>query len=36
MQGWLRVDAEDLRTQRELVRWVSLGTTFARTLPSKP
>jgi TfoX/Sxy family transcriptional regulator of competence genes len=35
MQGWLRVDAEDLRTQRELAKWVRLGTTFARTLPPK-
>jgi TfoX/Sxy family transcriptional regulator of competence genes len=35
MQGWLRVDAEDLRTQRELAKWVRLGATFARTLPAK-
>jgi TfoX/Sxy family transcriptional regulator of competence genes len=35
MQGWLRVDAEDLRTQRELAKWVRLGMTFARTLPPK-
>lgn len=35
MQGWLRVDAEDLRTQRELAKWVRRGTTFARTLPPK-
>src|SRR2546430_16170771 len=26
MQGWLRVDAEDLRTKRQLARWVELGT----------
>jgi TfoX/Sxy family transcriptional regulator of competence genes len=35
MKGWLRVDAEDLRTQRGLAKWVRLGTTFARTLPRK-
>src|ERR671925_1503288 len=26
MQGWLRVDAEDVRTESELARWVELGT----------
>jgi TfoX/Sxy family transcriptional regulator of competence genes len=35
MQGWLRVDREDLRTRRELARWVELGTTYARSLPAK-
>jgi len=35
MQGWLRVDAGDVRTKRQLVRWVDLGTGFARTLPPK-
>jgi TfoX/Sxy family transcriptional regulator of competence genes len=35
MRGWLRVDAEDVRTKRELARWVELGTTFARSLPTK-
>ena len=35
MQGWLRVDAEDVRTKRELARWVELGTTYARSLPAK-
>jgi hypothetical protein len=35
MQGWLRVDPEDLRTERELAKWVELGTTFARSLPAK-
>jgi TfoX/Sxy family transcriptional regulator of competence genes len=35
MQGWLRVDAEDLRTQRELAKWVRLGMTFARRIPPK-
>ncbi len=35
MQGWLRVDLEDLRTKRELAKWVELGTTYARSLPAK-
>ena len=35
MQGWLRVDSEDLRTKRQLARWVKLGTTYARSLPAK-
>jgi TfoX/Sxy family transcriptional regulator of competence genes len=35
MQGWLRVDAEHVRTQPQLRRWVALGTAFARSLPAK-
>jgi TfoX/Sxy family transcriptional regulator of competence genes len=35
MQGWLRVDQEDLRTKRQLAKWVELGTTYARSLPAK-
>jgi hypothetical protein len=35
MQGWLRVDPEDVRTKRELARWVDLGTAHARSLPAK-
>ena len=35
MQGWLRVDPEDLRTKRQLRRWVELGTKYARSLPAK-
>ena len=35
MQGWLRVRSEDLQTQAQLAEWVTLGTTYARTLPSK-
>ena len=35
MQGWLRVDAEGLRTKRELERWVTRGVAYARSLPSK-
>ena len=36
MQGWLRVAPEHLRTKRQLVKWVDLGTTYARSLPAKP
>jgi TfoX/Sxy family transcriptional regulator of competence genes len=35
MQGWLRVDTEDVRTKRQLAKWVDMGTTFARSLPPK-
>jgi TfoX/Sxy family transcriptional regulator of competence genes len=35
MQGWLRVRSEDLQTRAQLAEWVTLGTTYARTLPSK-
>ena len=34
-RGWLRVSTEDLRTKRELAKWVALGTTYARSLPAK-
>jgi hypothetical protein len=35
MQGWLRVGPRDLRTRRQLAKWVELGTTYARSLPAK-
>jgi TfoX/Sxy family transcriptional regulator of competence genes len=35
MQGWLRVAPEDLRTKRQLARWVTLGSSYARSLPTK-
>ena len=35
MQGWLRVDADDVGSRRELAKWVKLGVTYARSLPSK-
>jgi TfoX/Sxy family transcriptional regulator of competence genes len=35
MQGWLRVDAEDVRTKRQLVKWVERGKTYAGSLPVK-
>ena len=35
LKGWLRVDAEYVRTKRDLARWVELGTAYARSLPPK-
>jgi TfoX/Sxy family transcriptional regulator of competence genes len=35
LKGWIRVDAEDLRTKRQLARWVDLGVRYARSLPAK-
>jgi TfoX N-terminal domain len=35
MRGWLRVDPEDVRTKRQLAKWVELGTAYARSLPAK-
>jgi TfoX/Sxy family transcriptional regulator of competence genes len=36
MQGWLRVDAEGVRTKRQLEPWVKRGVAYARSLPPKP
>ena len=35
MQGWLRLDHEDIRLRRQLAKWVSMGSTYARSLPPK-
>jgi TfoX/Sxy family transcriptional regulator of competence genes len=35
MQGWLRVDSEDVRSEDELAKWVEIGTTYARSLAPK-
>jgi hypothetical protein len=35
MRGWLRVDAHDVRTKRQLAKWVGLGVDYARSLPPK-
>jgi TfoX/Sxy family transcriptional regulator of competence genes len=35
MQGWLRVDSDDVRTKRELAQWVERGAGYARSLPAK-
>ena len=35
MDGWLRVDAEGVKTRRELEPWVKRGVEYARSLPPK-
>jgi TfoX/Sxy family transcriptional regulator of competence genes len=35
MKGWLRVDTADVRTKRELKKWVDRGVSYARTLSPK-
>jgi TfoX/Sxy family transcriptional regulator of competence genes len=35
MQGWLRVGPDEVRSRRQLARWVELGTSYARSLPAK-
>lgn len=35
MRGWLRVDADALRTKRQLAKWVDAGVGFAPSLPAK-
>lgn len=35
LDGWLRVDAEGVRTKRSLEPWVRRGVAYARSLPPK-
>src|SRR3954451_22088291 len=35
MRGWLRVDAEGVRTKRGLEPWVKRGVAYAKSLPAK-
>jgi TfoX/Sxy family transcriptional regulator of competence genes len=35
MRGWLRVDAEGVRSKRQLEPWVARGVAYARALPAK-
>lgn len=35
LDGWLRVDADAIKTTRALDTWVRRGLTYARTLPPK-
>ncbi len=35
VQGWLRLDAGDVREERELAEWVDRAASYARSLPSK-
>src|ERR1700737_908422 len=34
-RGWLRVDAEGVKTKRQLESWVARGVGYARSLPPK-
>ena len=35
MDGWLRVDIDNLRSKRQLAAWVSRGEGYARSMPPK-
>jgi len=35
MSGWLRVEANDVKTKPQLAKWVKVGATYARSLPPK-
>jgi TfoX/Sxy family transcriptional regulator of competence genes len=35
MPGWLRVASDDLRTKRQLARWVRISAAYASSLPPK-
>jgi TfoX/Sxy family transcriptional regulator of competence genes len=35
MDGWLRVTSEAVADDRELQRWVDIGTSYAASLPPK-
>jgi TfoX/Sxy family transcriptional regulator of competence genes len=35
MKGFLRVEADDVRTEDQLATWVGRGAAYARTLPAK-
>ena len=35
MDGWLRIEADGVKTKRDLERWIKRGVTYARSLPAK-
>lgn len=35
MTGWLRVAADEVRTKRQLAKWVDVGAGYAASLPAK-
>ena len=35
MPGWLRVPSEQVKTKRQLQKWVAVGCSYARSLPDK-
>lgn len=34
IRGWLHIDGDDLRTKRQLARWITIGTAAARNAPA--
>lgn len=35
IRGWLHVDGDDLRTERQLAQWIAVGTATARSAPAR-
>ena len=35
VRGWLRVDSDDLRAERQLAEWIAVGTATATNAPVK-
>jgi hypothetical protein len=35
MQGWLRVESDDVSAEHQLAEWVGLGLAYAQSLPAK-
>lgn len=35
IQGWLYIDGDDLRDERQLAQWIAVGTTTATRAPAK-
>jgi hypothetical protein len=35
VRGWLRIDGDDLRTKRQLAKWIAIGTSTAMSMPTK-
>jgi TfoX/Sxy family transcriptional regulator of competence genes len=36
VQGWLHIDGDNLCTQRQLDKWIAIGTTTAKSAPRRP
>ncbi|HEX7322056.1 MAG TPA: TfoX/Sxy family protein [Mycobacterium sp.] len=35
IRGWLHVDGDRLRTERQLAKWIAIGTTTAESIPAR-
>ncbi|MHB8453007.1 MAG: TfoX/Sxy family protein [Mycobacteriales bacterium] len=35
VRGWLHIDGDDLRTKRQLAKWIAIGTSTAMSMPTK-